>query len=256
MGEERRLVGFERRKARQIAFAKKHNHGRYSKRLRKTIASIADLKAAQARRRKDFTHKLTSDLAKNHGFVATEDLRVLSMTASAKGTVEEPGTNVSQKAGLNRGILDNAPGERRRQLGYKCPKYGSDLRPVPPFNTSNTCPDCGAVDPKNRLGCGREFACVHCGYQAHADWAAAINIERRAAARGPSGGASPRQRKKMVTHTAQPHTALQTAGPADSSTGRRKPSQSRKAEGASVKRVAPVGSGDPHLTGRVESKVA
>ena len=33
IGEERRLVGLERRKPRQVAFAKKHNHGRYSKRL-------------------------------------------------------------------------------------------------------------------------------------------------------------------------------------------------------------------------------
>jgi len=255
-GEQRRLLGLEQRKARQVTWAKRHNGGRYSKRLRHTINEIARLRARQARRRNDFTHKLTADMAKNHGFVGIEDLLVKNMTASAKGTLDEPGANVAQKAGLNRGILDNAPGERRRQLGYKCPKYGSDLRPVPPFNTSNTCPDCGAVDPKNRLGCGREFACVHCGYQAHADWAAAVNIERRAAVQGPSAGVSPRQRKKMVTQAAQSHTAAQTAGPAGNSTGRRKPSQSRKAEGASVKRVAPVGSGDPHLTGRVESKVA
>ncbi|MHB8293953.1 MAG: RNA-guided endonuclease InsQ/TnpB family protein [Acidimicrobiales bacterium] len=230
-GEQARLVGLERRKARQVTYAKKHNKGRYSKRLRRTISEIAKLRGRQARRRADFTHKLTTGMAKNHGFVGIEDLRVKNMTASAKGTAGQPGTNVVQKAGLDRAILDNAPGERRRQLGYKCTKYGSDLRPVPPFNTSNTCPnpDCGKVDPKNRAGCGREFSCVHCGYTAHADWAAAVTIKRRAQAQGPSGGLSPSQWEKKHQRAAT------TAGPAGNSTGRRKPSQSRKAEGASVK---------------------
>jgi putative transposase len=227
-GEEQRLFGLERRKARQLAYAKKHNHGRYSKRLRKTIASIADLKAREARRRKDFTHKLTCDLAKNHGFVATENLTVKAMTASAKGTEEEPGTNVAQKAGLNRGILDNTPGERSRQLDYKCKKLGSLHVLVDPWGTSQTCPSCTVRDPANRPGCGRAFACVHCGHQAHADKAAAINIERRGA-----------------------HELI-AAGRAANSTGRRKPSHA-SGVGGSVKRVAPAGQ---HPPGRVESTVA
>jgi len=66
-GERRRLLGLERRKARQVRWAKRHNRGRYSRRLRRTIAQVAALKARQARRRLDFTHKLTTDLAKSHG---------------------------------------------------------------------------------------------------------------------------------------------------------------------------------------------
>jgi len=58
-GEQRRLLGLERRKARQVTYAKRHNGGRYSNRLRRTIAAIAAVKARQARRRLDFTHKLT-----------------------------------------------------------------------------------------------------------------------------------------------------------------------------------------------------
>jgi len=249
-GEQRRLLGLERQKARQVAWAKRHNGGRYSKRLRHTINEIARLRARQARRRLDFTHKLTHDMAYSHGFVGIEDLRVKNMTASAKGTVETPGTNVAQKSGLNRGILDNAPGERRRQLSYKCPKFGSDLRPVPPFHTSNTCPnpECRKVDPANRLGCGREFACVHCGFQDHADHVASVNIFRLAEAQGPSLLTSKTKKKFQ--------SAAQTAGPADNSTGRRKPSQSRKAEGGSVKRVAPVEPDHSVTTGRVESRVA
>ena len=179
-GERDRLLGLERRKARQMTYAKKHNGGQYSRRLRKTIAAIAGLKSRQARRRDDFTHKLTTDLAKNHGFVGIEDLRAKNMTASATGTVEAPGKNVRAKAGLNRGILDNAPYERRRQLEYKAPLFGSELRVVPARFTSQTCSACGVVDKASRPGCGREFACTACGHQGHADKNAALNIERKA----------------------------------------------------------------------------
>ena len=37
--------------------------------------------------------------------VVLEDLNTKAMTRSAKGTVESPGKNVKQKAGLNRAIL-------------------------------------------------------------------------------------------------------------------------------------------------------
>ncbi len=215
-GEQRRLLGLERRKARQISFAKRRNGGRYSRRLRRTISQIAGLKARQARRRLDFTHKLTHHLANNHGWVAIEDLRVKSMTASARGTVEQPGSRIAQKAGLNRALLDNLPGERRRQLAYKAEWYGSEMRLVPARNTSRECSECGSIDPASRPGCGRAFACVQCGHVDHADRNAAVNVERRGAL-------------QVVT----------TAGPAGTrvhnSTGRRKPSRTRKSAGASVK---------------------
>ena len=179
-GEHGRLLTLEQKKARQVTYAKRHNGGKYSRRLRRTITKIAALKARQARRRLDFTHKLTTDLTKNHGWVAIEDLRVNSMTHTARGTVETPGTNVRQKAGLNRSILDNTPGERRRQLEYKARKFGSEIRVVPAPYTSQRCSACGAVDPKSRPGCGREFTCTTCGHADHADRNAAVNIRNKA----------------------------------------------------------------------------
>ncbi|WP_217507056.1 RNA-guided endonuclease InsQ/TnpB family protein [Streptomyces lunaelactis] len=178
--ERKRLEYLEHKKARQQTYAKKHNGGKYSNRLRRTITAIGKLRTRQANRRSDFTHKLTTDLAKNHGFVGIEDLRVKNMTKSANGTVEEPGRQVRQKAGLNRSILDNTPGERRRQLEYKSGLYGSELRPVPAFHTSQTCAACGKVDPESRKGCGRLFACVHCGHEDDADHNASVEIEARA----------------------------------------------------------------------------
>jgi putative transposase len=180
-GQRRRLLGLERRRNRQITWAKKHNGGRYSNRLSRTISQIAKLRARQACRRQDFIHKLTTDLAKNHGWVAVEQLRVKGMTKSAKGTREEPGRNVKAKAGLNRAILDNAPYERQRQLAYKAPRFGSELRLVQPAFTSQTCSACGLRDPESRPGCGRMFACTTCGHVEHADLNAARNIHNLAA---------------------------------------------------------------------------
>jgi putative transposase len=127
VGEQRRLLGLERRMACQLRWAKRHNQGRYSARLRRTIAEIAKIRARQARRRADLTHKLTTDLAKRHGWVAIEDMRVKQLTASATGSVEAPGRNVKGKAGLNRSILDNTPENganswptRRRGSGRSC----------------------------------------------------------------------------------------------------------------------------------------
>jgi putative transposase len=157
-GERRRLRGLERRKARQIRWAKRYNRGDYSGRLRRTITEIARLRARQARRRADFTHKLTTDLAQRHGWVGIEDLRVTGMTASARGTIEQPGSNVRAKAGLNRAVLGNTPGERRRQLADKAPGFGSELWLVPPQATSVTCASCGHRDRASRPGCGRVFA--------------------------------------------------------------------------------------------------
>ncbi|MFI0464546.1 RNA-guided endonuclease InsQ/TnpB family protein [Saccharopolyspora sp. 5N102] len=179
-GERQRLKGLEQRKARQLAFAKKHNGGRYSNRLRKTIAQISAVKARQARRRADWNHKLTDDLAKNHGMIAVEDLKVSNMVRSARGTVEQPGRGVKQKAGLNRSISDQGWFEIRRQLGYKTRRYGGELIVVPAAGTSQTCRKCHTRDPESRPGCGRLFACTHCGHTEHADRNAAHIILDRA----------------------------------------------------------------------------
>ena len=114
------------------------------------------------------------------------------MTRRAKGAAEQPGKNVRQKAGLNRAILDNTPGERRRQLAYKAPRFGSQLRLVPAAGTSQICASCGVRDPASRPGCGRVFACTTCGVQVHADWNAAKNIETAAGRAADSTRSHPR----------------------------------------------------------------
>ena len=100
------------------------------------------------------------------------------MSRSAKGTAEQPGKRVRQKAGLNRSILDQGCAEFRRQLEYKLSWNGGMLVAVPAHHTSQTCPECGHVSPDNRQT-QAVFACVSCGHTGNADWVAAVNILER-----------------------------------------------------------------------------
>ncbi len=50
-------------------------------------------------------HRKSTRLVRKHGTLVAEDLNIETMTRFAQGTVEAPGTNVKQRAGLNRSIL-------------------------------------------------------------------------------------------------------------------------------------------------------
>jgi putative transposase len=63
---------------------------KFSANWRKLKAKITSLHLWAANGRKDYLHKLSSEIAKSHGVVKAEDLRVRNMSASAKGTVENP----------------------------------------------------------------------------------------------------------------------------------------------------------------------
>ncbi|MGP8039857.1 transposase, partial [Escherichia coli] len=56
--------------------------------------------------RRDYLHKVTTTVSKNHAMIVIEDLKVSNMSKSAAGTVSQPGRNVRAKSGLNRSILD------------------------------------------------------------------------------------------------------------------------------------------------------
>jgi putative transposase len=111
-----------------------------------------------------------------------EDLKVSNMSRSAAGTIEQPGRNVKQKAGLNRSILDQGWAEFRRQLEYKMLWAGGQCVAVPAMNTSRTCPECHHISGDNRRS-QAIFCCVECGFSENADLVAAINILRAGYAR-------------------------------------------------------------------------
>jgi putative transposase len=56
--------------------------------------------------RNDFLHKLRTGICKSHAKVYVERLQIRNMSASARGTIEDPGRNVKVKSGLNKSILD------------------------------------------------------------------------------------------------------------------------------------------------------
>ena len=146
---------------------------------RKAARRVVKIQMRVANARKDFLHKVSTDIAKNHGTVVVEALKVQNMSASAKGTKAEPGRKVRQKAGLNRAILDQGWGMFRTMLGYKLADRGGELIQVSAAYTSQACSCCGTIDRANRTS-QASFRCVSCGHQASADTNAAMNILRRA----------------------------------------------------------------------------
>jgi putative transposase len=128
-----------------------------------------------ANQRRDFHHKVARELVAHHGTLFIEDLRIHNMTASARGSAEEPGTNVAQKAGLNRSILDAGWGQFRSILTGKAEEAGRRLIAVDPRYTSQTCLECRHVQRGNRDGA--LFRCLKCGFTAHADTVGACNIK-------------------------------------------------------------------------------
>lgn len=168
-----KLAKLQRRLARKVKF---------SRNFYKAKAKITALHTKIANTRRDFTHKTTTEIAKNHGLVVIEDLRIKAMSASAKGNSTKPGKNVRQKSGLNRSILDAAWGEFRRQLEYKLDWAGGILIAVDPKNTSRKCPVCGHTAKENRRT-QSDFVCVACGFADDADVNAAGNILRAGHAR-------------------------------------------------------------------------
>ena len=146
-----------------------------SKNCQKQKLKVQKLYRKIANVRKDFLHKLSTIISKNHAMVVMEDLRVRNMSRSASGTVEQPGRNVSAKRGLNKSILDQGWSEFRRQLAYKLAWRGGILLVIPPQYTSQTCSKCGCVDKGNRPS-QAVFKCISCGFEANADYNAALNI--------------------------------------------------------------------------------
>jgi putative transposase len=169
---------------------------RGSNRRRRIKHATARLKAREADRRKDWAEQASTDLARRFDLIRVEDLKITNMTRSAKGTRENPGRNVRQKAGLNRGILASGWGLLVRRLEEKAP---GRVEKISPAFTSQRCSACGRVDRGSRES-QAVFRCTACGFAANADVNAAINIAAGHAvtARGGDGAARPVNRELQL----------------------------------------------------------
>ena len=84
-------------------------------------------------------------------------------------------TKLASWGQLNRAILASGWGQMERKLAYKAGRVVF----VDPAYTSQTCSRCGHAAKSNRPS-QAVFRCGACGFQAHADPNAAINILARA----------------------------------------------------------------------------
>ena len=163
-----------------------------SKNQRALRGQLADLESRGRRRRRHLTHEATSGIVRESGLISFEGHSVGNLTASAKGTLAEPGRNVAAKAGLNRAILNANPGEVRRQLAYKGKWLSRTVVSVDAAYTSQRCSSCGvhpldadapwSVELRGSFPHGRlsqsVFECPLCGYAENADMNAAKIIRR------------------------------------------------------------------------------
>ena len=156
------------------------NKRKFSGNWKKVVDKISKLDRRIANIRKDETHKFTSGYVKNHAVIVLGDLHIKSMSASAAGTAEQPGTKVKQKSGLNRAILRQGWGELGRQLEYKQIWAGGLVEYQSEAYSSQQCPACEYTSPLNRKT-QEAFACVSptCGFRANADEVAAQNQLKR-----------------------------------------------------------------------------
>ena len=125
--------------------------------------------------RKDFLHKTSTTICKNHALIVLEDLKISNMSKSAKGDLNNPGRNVKAKSGLNKSILDQGWFEFKRQLEYKSTWAGGKIILVSPRNTSRECRVCHHIAKENRKT-QAHFECVSCGHKENADVNASQNI--------------------------------------------------------------------------------
>jgi putative transposase len=173
------------------------------------------IRARERHRRQDFCAATAHQLATDNALVVIEALKTKQMTRSAKGTLQQPGTNVTAKSGLNRAILSKGWHQFALALASASRYSGTRVVTVAPQHTSQRCSQCGQVDPKSRES-QAVFRCTHCAHSEHADvnaakciLAAGIAVTACEDPPQPSGWvASPKQepagnREELLL---QPHT--------------------------------------------------
>jgi putative transposase len=125
-----------------------------SRRWKKERNRVSKLQRKVTRQREDWLHKTTSNIVSGNSLIAGEQLNVKGMTASAKkGKRKKRSTERSrrsQKAGLNRSILEVGFGIIGDLLTYKAAEAGGFYLESPTRNLKPTqrCAKCWELTPK------------------------------------------------------------------------------------------------------------
>lgn len=127
----------------------------------KALVKVARVHAQISDSRKDFLHKLTTQLVRENQTIVVEDLAIKNMVKNNK---------------LALSISDASWGELIRQLAYKCEWYGRELIKIDRwFPSSKRCGNCGHIVDKMPLNI-REWDCPKCGINHDRDINASKNI--------------------------------------------------------------------------------
>jgi len=153
---------FLRREERKLARCQKElaRKQKGSKNRKKAVAKLATAHARVADCRRDFQHKLSTQLVRETQALYVEDLCV-------KGLV---------RARLAKSVHDAGWSTFVAKLEYKCARYGRYFGKIGRFTpTSQTCSTCGVKDGPKPLHV-REWMCAGCGAHHDRDVNAARNV--------------------------------------------------------------------------------
>jgi len=141
----------------------KYVQRKYSKHKgKRTKHKLAILHEKVANQRKDFLHKTSSELIKNHDSLAIEDLAVSNMVKNHK---------------LAQSISDAGWSTFVTMLEYKSEWYGKNILKIGRFEPSSKLhANCGHINKDLNLS-DREWTCPKCGEVVSRDVNAAINIK-------------------------------------------------------------------------------
>ena len=122
---------------------------------------VAKIHEKIANMRRDFLHKLSTSIVKNHDIICIEDL-------SSK--------NLMKNHKLAKSMGDVSWSEFVRMLEYKANWYGKKVSKISRwYPSSQICSDCGFSSGKKPLST-REWTCTNCGSHHDRDINASINI--------------------------------------------------------------------------------
>jgi len=174
--EESALAKAQRKLSRAKLGTKNHSEIKERKKAKKVVVRVHE---RVRNRRHDFSHQTARRLVNQYGMIAVEKLAVKNMSKSpAPKQDAETGkylpNGASQKAGLNKSILDAAWSQFRNILTSKAESACREVVAVRPAYTSQRCSGCGYTAPKTLKE--RWHLCPMCGASLDRDTNAAVNI--------------------------------------------------------------------------------